>query len=211
MPIRRRMPRLKLIRRKRLARPALRKRVAVKQPIHYFKRTQYNSGWTANSTASDIFANYYGSLNQVPSVSDFTGLYDQFKILAMKLTLIPRGTSSDITPVGTAAGQSVGVFSVIDYDDNANLTSISQACQYQNMKMTRSHQQHSRYFKPRIDMGTVAAAGTQNAVNTRGWLDVATGSDVNHYGIKYALQIAPNAVQTFDLKVDYYLAFKNVR
>jgi len=205
------MPRSKLIRRKRLARPMLRKRVAVKQPIHYFKRTQYTSGWTANQLLSDTFVNYYGSLNQVPSSSDFTGLYDQFKILAMKLTLIPRGTSSDITPVGTAAGQSVGVFSVIDYDDNNNLTSISQACQYENMKMTRSHQVHTRYFKPRIQAPAVASAGVQNAVNTRGWLDIATGGDVNHYGIKYALQIAPNSVQTFDLKVDYYLAFKSVR
>lgn len=194
-----------------MSRPMIRKRVAVKQPIHYFKRTQYTSGWTANQLLADTFVNYYGSLNQVPTVSDFTGLYDQFKILAMKVTLIPRGNSSDITPVGTSAAQSVGVFSVIDYDDNTNLTSISQACQYGNMKMTRSHQVHSRYFKPRITMNATASAGTQQAVNTRGWLDIATGGDVNHYGVKFALQIAPNSVQTFDLKVDYYLAFKSVR
>ena len=113
----------------------------IRQPIQYFKRSTYLSGWTANSLTNDIFGNYYASLNQVPSVSDFTGLYDQFRINAVKITIIPRGNSSDITPGSgsTSAAQSVGVFSVIDYDDDTNLASISQAMQYQNCKMTRFH------------------------------------------------------------------------
>ena len=188
----------------------IKKPVAVKQPIHYFKRTQYNSGWTANLTSADNFANYYGSLGQVPGVADFTGLYDQYKILAMKLTLIPRGNQSDIGTASGTVAQSVGVFSVIDYDDNTNLTSISQACQYQNMKMTRSHQLHTRYFKPRILTSVQSNVSNLNSVNTRGWLDI-NDTQVNHYGIKYALQISPNSSQSFDLKVDYYLAFKSVR
>lgn len=201
----------KLIRRKRWGRkPMIRRPVAVKQPVHYFKRTQYNSGWTANLTTADQFANYYGSLSQVPNISDFTGLYDQYKILAMKVTLIPRGNQSDIGTASASVAQSVGVFSVIDYDDNTNLTSISQACQYQNMKMTRSHQVHTRYFKPRIMTSVLSNVSTANSVNTRGWIDI-NDTQVNHYGIKYALQISPNSSQSFDLKVDYYLAFKSVR
>lgn len=183
----------------------------LRQPIQYFKRSVYSSGWTANQLLADTFGVYYGTLNSIPSVSDFTGLYDQFRINAIKWTLIPRGNSSDISPVGTSAAQSVGVFSVIDYDDASPLTNLSQAMQYQNCKMTRSHQIHSRYFKPRVIMPVQGNAATPVSYNTRGWLDVATGSDVQHLGLKFVLQIAPNSVQTFDLKVDYYLAFKSVR
>lgn len=213
MPIRRKrlLPKTATIRRTRYMLRRSRMPRKVRQPIQYFKRSTYLAGWTANQLAVDTFGNYYASLNQVPTVSDFTGLYDQFRINAVKFTLIPRGNSSDITPTGTSAAQSVGVFSVIDYDDDTNLTSISQAMQYQNCKMTRSHQVHSRYFKPRIESTVTTNTGTAAALNTRGWLDVAAGADVKHFGIKFILQQAPNAVQTFDLKVDYYLAFKCVR
>lgn len=207
------MPRSKLIRRKRLARPMKRIPRGPRQPVQTFKRSNYLSGWTTSSTTADIYGTYFASLNQIAGVSDFSGLYDQFKIVGLKWQLIPRGNASDISPTGgTSAAQSVGVFSVIDYDDSAPLTSLTQACQYQNMKMTRSHQVHSRYFKPRITPTIEnGVGGTASALTTRGWLDVSTGANVPHYGIKYVLQQAPNVAQTFDLKVDYYLAFKNVK
>lgn len=209
---RRYAPKRRLIRRKRLARRPMRRMKRTPQPIQYFKRSNYLSGWTVSSTTADIFGTYFGSLNQISGVSDFTGLYDQFKILGLKWSLIPRGNSSDISPSGTSAQQSVGVFSVIDYNDSTALTSLNQAVQYANLKMTRSHQVHSRYFKPRITPTIEnGVGGTASALTTRGWLDVSTGANVPHYGIKYVLQQAPNVAQTFDLKVDYYLAFKNVK
>lgn len=215
MPIRRRFAaKTKLIRRKRLARRPMGRIVrAPRQPVQYFKRSVYYSAWTANSTTTDIFVNYYGVLNVLPNVSEFTSLYDQYRINGIKVTLIPRGNQSDIGTASGTVAQSVGVFSVIDYDDISPLTSLNQALQYQNLKMTRSHQIHSRYFKPRILNSVLANAGTgavANAGSTRGWLDVNSG-DVPHMGVKFVLQQSPNSTQTFDVKIDYYLAFKNVR
>lgn len=183
---------------------------SLRQPVQYFKRSTYSSGFQMNSTTNDIHGVYYFTLNSVPGVSDFTGLYDQYRIMAVKWSLIPRGNASDITPAGTAAAQSVGVFSCLDYDDSTALTGITQYLQYQNHKMTRSHQVHSRYLKPKINAEILNNTTIANALNTRGWLDVQA-ADIPHYGIKYCLQQAPNSAQQFDLKVDYYLAFKNVR
>lgn len=214
MPLNRRYAaKRKLIRRKRWAGRLARSRVpkTLRQPIQYFKRSAYFSGWAANNTTADNFLVTFATLNSVPNASDFTTLYDQFRINGVKFTLIPRGNQSDIGTASGTVAQSVGVFSVIDYDDSNALTSLGQALQYQNMKMTRSHQIHSRYFKPRIMTSADATTGIVMANNTRGWLDVATGADVKHLGIKYVLQQSPNSSQQFDLKVDYYLAFKCVR
>lgn len=210
-------PRVKLIRKKRMAQrvvsPLKRVMRQIRQPVQYFKRTLYYSGWTANSTTADTFLNYYGVLSVVPNYTEFTNLFDQYRINGIKIQLIPRGNSSDIgtSSASPPTGQSVGVFSIIDYDDINVLTSFTQAVQYQNLKMTRSHQIHSRYFKPRIANSVYnGAAGVVNAGSVRGWIDCDNPS-VPHMGVKMVLQQSPNLAQTFDLKIDYYLAFKNVR
>lgn len=214
MPLLRKLaPKRRLIRRKTM----MKRRAIIprspRQPVQFFKRSVYYSGWTANSTTTDIFVNYFGALSVLPNVSEFTSLYDQYRINGIKVTLIPRGNQSDIGTASGTVAQSVGVFSVIDYDDINPLTSLNQAMQYQNLKMTRSHQIHSRYFKPRILNSVLANAGTgavANAGSTRGWLDV-TSDNIPHMGVKFVLQQSPNSVQTFDVKIDYFLAFKNVR
>ena len=216
---RRYAPKRRLIRRKRLARRPMRRilRRRPAQPVQLFKRVQYLTGFLSNNTASDTYGSMTFNLNSVPGASEFTHLYDQYMIKALKVSFIPRGTTSDLgNPVALPGytGQSVGVFSVIDYDDNDNPTSIQQLCEYQNMKMTRSHQVHSRYFKPKLLMaGPTTSAGTvigSTMVRKVQWIDCDSVL-VPHYGLKYALQQAPNVAQQFDVKVEYYLAFKNVR
>lgn len=199
----------------RLRRGMIGRRIA--QPVQYFKRSVYLSGNIVTSVTSDTFTNQFFALSSVPNYTEFTNLYDQYKINAVKVTLIPRGNTAEITASSGAStvfqGQSVGVFSVIDYDDTAVLANINEACQYQNMKMTRATQQHSRYLKPRFNLLSITNQGTGAtgaSQNTRGWLD-CDYINVPHYGVKWALQQNVNYNLTYDVKIDYYLAFKNVR
>lgn len=189
----------------------------VRQPIQYFKRSVYLSGNILSSTANDVFQALNFTLSQVPSYTDFTTLYDQYRINGIKWTLIPRGNTAEITAASGAStvfqGQSTGVFSAIDYDDNTAPTSINQLCEYQNMKMTRATQLHSRYLKPRVNTTGITNIGTGVTgpmMNTRGWLD-CDFINVPHFGLKLALQQAVNYNLTYDVKIDFYLAFKNVR
>ena len=183
----------------------------VKQPVQYFKRTDYLSGAITASSLADTFGTYVFSLAQIPDVSDFTNLYDQYQIKMVKWTIIPRGNSMDVQ-TGLTTGQNMGVFSVLDYDDNTTPTTLDELMQYQNMRMTRSTQQHKRVLRPKLRNAVVGSAGViANGNNTRHtWID-CNNTTVPHYGIKYALQQLPNGSQIYDLKVDYYLAFKNVR
>lgn len=210
---RRYAPKRKLIRRKRMARRPMRMARSIRQPVQYFKRSVYLSGNKQGIVANDVFFAETFSLSQVAGVNDFVNLYDQYRINGVKYTLIPRGNIAEITLAPSYNGQSTGVFSVIDYDDNTAPSTINQLMEYQNVKMTRAHQQHSRYIKPRINLQGITNIGTSatgQIMNTRGWLD-CTNINVPHFGLKFALQQTVNYTQTYDVKIDFYLAFKNVR
>lgn len=208
-------PRTKLIRRRKMApRRAMGLR-RPRQPVQYFKRSVYLSGNILSSITSDVFQGLSFTLSQVPNNSEFTSLYDQYRINGIKWTLIPRGNTAELTgaPPTVFQGQSTGIFSAIDYDDATAPTSINQLCEYQNMKMTRATQMHSRYIKPRVNLQGITNAGTGavgSTMNTRGWLDVSQ-INVPHFGLKLALQQSVNYNLTYDVKIDFYLAFKNVR
>lgn len=192
-------------------RPALRRRRGVSnQAIHYFKRSDYISGFAVASSTADQFGALVFSIAQLHDVSDFTNLFDQYQIRKVRVSIIPRANSSD-AGTGTTTGQSMGVFSCIDYDDNTALTSLDEIMDYQNVKMTRSTQQHVRTFVPRLRNAVVGSLGVIAYGNNRNtWIDT-NATTVPYFGMKTCFQQLPNGTQIYDLKVDYWLAFRNVR
>ena len=122
--------------------------------MQYFKRSFYQKGviTIASATPPTGFA-FNFQLNGLPGFGDFVALYDQYKIKAIKWTLIPNISGAVVSQ--TASNPSVlgNIWSAIDYDDSAVPTSQDQLLQYQNVKRTRYHQIHSRYFKPKVSTG----------------------------------------------------------
>ena len=209
MPFKRRYaPKRKLIRRKKFARrPMKRSMTGPAQPVQFFKRTDYVEGWASvGTTAPGVAGAYNFALTQVPNASDFTALYDQYKINLVKFTIIPRGNTSNIV----TGGNSMGVFTVLDYDDSTVPANLDTLLQHQNMKMTRSVQQHKRVFRPLVRDQLIGSGGAASRGQYRGWID-CDDTTIPHFGIKYWFQASPSGTQEYDLKVDYYLAFKNVR
>lgn len=185
----------------------------IKQPVQYFTRTQFISGQFAVTPGGGatgqgiVFA-----LNNVPANSEFTALYDQYQIKAVKLTLIPRISGNFVTD-STSVAQMGNIWSVIDYDDGLTPASLATLLQYQNLKRTRLGQIHTRYFKPTVTQEVFATGiTTAYAPKKNVWLDVANPF-VEHYGMKLWLDAMPagGVTVTYDATVKYYLAFKNVR
>lgn len=175
----------------------------VAQPVQKFKRSVYlKAAYTSSTLADSNFGKQF-VLNDVPNVGEFTSLYDQYRILAVKVKLIPRASEADVSQ------QLPNIGSVIDYDDQTALTAINDYTQYQNFKMTRGNKIHSRYIKPRIAAEVFGGGVTTGFMPTKGWLDVAYPA-VPHYGMKIYIQQTAVA-QSYDALIDYYLAFKNVR
>lgn len=208
MPLvrRRRAPRRAMIRRRRLARRPGRRGMLIRsrQNVHHFKRTAYYNGLIAGSTLSDVAGGFMAQLSQVPNYTEFTALYDMYRINGVRWRLSPRANSAE---AGTNQGL-VKLFTAIDYDDIVT-PSLTDLLQYQSLKVTNTSKEHVRYVKPRI-----AAAIYQTGVGTgygatRGWIDCQNPT-VAHYGLKYVLQQLPAGNQSYDLQVTYYMSFKNV-
>lgn len=191
-------PKRALIRRKRMAR---------RPPgVYRFIRSQYYLGAVVGSTLTDTFGGIYFRLIDVPGSSEFTSLFDQYRIDKVRVRFMPRANSAE---VGTNQGM-VKLFTAIDYDDISPAASIQDLLQYQNCRFQPTTRMSSRTLKPKHAVEVYQSAVSTGYGMRTGWLDVANPS-VQHYGIKWALQQLPAGAQTFDLHIQYHLSFKNVR
>lgn len=183
------------------------RKIGLRQPVHYFKRTLYTPTSLISSSTADVPFSFRFRLVDLPpaAVTDFTGLYDQYKIRAVKVSIIPR--SNDYGSGITAAR----IFSVLDYDDSIIPGSLNEILQYQNVKMTTYGKVHSRYFKPSVNFqgGILGTTNNMALPKKNVWIDIAS-TDVPHFGMKGVITPTSGAL-AFDLKVEYYLAMKNVR
>lgn len=193
----------------------LRKRVArsrvprgVKQPVQYFKRTLWLPNWLSVPAGSDQFASLKFNLSQLPNHSEFTALYDQYKISMVKVELIPQFDNANVGSI-TSTNVITQNYSVLDYDDITVPTTMDTLMQYQNLKRTPSTRIIKRIIKPKF-AAELFNTGIATAYRpTRGFID-CNYDTVEHYGMKFGFTSNPQS-QKIGLKVTYYLAFKNVR
>jgi len=145
-------------------------------------------------------------LNDVPNVSEFTSLFDQYRIKKVTLMLIPNQTES----IPSAANFGL-MFRVIDYDDANLLTANTDYMQYQNCQL------HPVVFPgimeipvvPRIASAVYGGGAFTSYGNTEMWLDVASPS-VEHYGVKLGISQTTVSV-AFQVVAKFELEFRNPR
>ena len=180
---------------------------AISNPgVHSYKRTQYFASALSVSNLAEVYGSYAFQLSALANASEYTVLYDMYKISAVKWTLMPRGNSAE---AGTN-NNNTKIMTVLDYDDDNTPTSVDQLCQYESVKTTNLSRDHSRYLKPKFARAIYKTAVTTGYGVGTGWID-CDSTDVPHYGIKYALLRTTSGTVTYDLKVTYYLQFKGVR
>lgn len=188
-----------LRRRKRISRG-----IRIKQPVQFFKRTQMYTNWIVNNSTFNQLKSYTFLLNELPNHTEFTNLYDQYQIKGAQVTLIPKfnvNTIVDIVPP---------TWSTLDYDGSFPTTD-TQMLQYQNLHTVRGQRNHKRYLKPALLQQAYQGLTTAYAPKKNVWIDCSNDA-VPHYGVTFMLPpIGATEPFAYDLKVVYYLAFKNVR
>lgn len=194
----------------------------VRRQVHVFKRTAYIGNVTASISAlgvpTPVAVGYSFALSQLPNVSDFTTLFDQYKLTGVKMTLTPACSEGILSPL-TGTAQPLGfsrVHTVIDYDDSAAPTSEDQLLEYGSHKSTAPFQIHSRYIKPKILQEVYRSSlTTAYSPKSNQYLDTSY-TDVPHLGMKLWIS-APNTnagtAQSITYKVyqTMYFTCKNVR
>lgn len=192
------------------------------QPVHYFKR--FVDRGTVAADITDPFLNYTilgyrFSLTDVPGYTEFTTMYDFYKIVAVKIMWIPISNVSQILEDNVSYQPTPNTFnyyrtfSAIDYNDNiVSGLSLNELRQYSNCKVTKGNSIHKRYFYPKIstvigeDITTSAQAGQGSP-----WISISN-PNIDYYGVKFGFeQTAGELVSRFRVEARYYLKFKGKR
>lgn len=173
------------------------------QRVFLYKRFA-SLGTIAADSALDQFSSYDFQLNDLPGFTEFTSLYDAYKINAIKIRFIPSQTvSNSLSTISNA--QNTRFISIIDYNDNTPPTSLNDMRQYHTCKVTNAFKTHTRYiYKPKYQLG---------ASQSRLWLNTTTPSTPWH-GLKVGIEAMGSTVTTsmnYHVEAKYYISFKAVK
>lgn len=177
------------------------------QKVYNFKRVTVEA-----LDVIDTQQNYarYFSLNALHEVSDYTNLFDQYRIAALRVEFQFDKTGGE---VGTVTPMPM-LSSVIDYDDYTALVDENDYLQYSTYKRTPLNYRHKRYFKPRVAGALYQAVGTGYSNLRSPWIDCASTS-VQHYGIKFMTDGSQNGgignttLGHLRVYTTYYVQFRN--
>lgn len=146
-------------------------------------------------------------LSDLPNVTEFTSLYDQYMIKSVKLHFVNEQT---MTSLGAAQTTTPYFYVVRDFDDAATLSTVNAALQYQDVRMVPFYRSHTMTVKPQIALAAYSGAfSSYSAANP--WIDCNSPS-VEYYGVKLIIQqnIANN-IGGWRLWATYKIAFRRVR
>lgn len=140
-------------------------------------------------------------LSDISDYTAFTALFDTYRIMGVSYTLVP------ITNAYTSAAQQPNVVLAADYNDISTPTSMEKMLNRQGAKMQSFNRPVSKYIKPAVADGVYGSIATNYGQVKNKW--IAT-SDPNTpmYGMKIGVQGAPNQSVTYQLRIKFYLQFK---
>lgn len=200
---RRNIRRKRPYRRRRIMRSRLTKRTLL---VHHFKRT-FTLTPIVVSGASPVFGATTFNLSQLPNSTDFTNLFDMYRINKIVCKFVPNHDNSNI-----GAALIPNFHTVLDYTDATAPASLNAMYEYANWRMSRGIAIHKRVFSP-ASLDFVNATAGANAGNPtwKQWISTSAPT-IEHYAIKYA---AEQAVATGDISwtpyITMYFSCKSVK
>lgn len=191
--------------------------------VHFFKRTSLklidlnpatigrisywaNSGWTGPGTDDEFRLSY------LTNVSEFTNLFDMYKITGVRMKFIYDRNSAQ----GSIASESLPtLYFYNDYDDGTPAANVGDACQYDSLRMKRMDRPITFFVRPKIQsMVYESAITTAYATPKKNpWLDCGNDA-IPHYGCKWIIDANSafaSSIGTVTVMMTYYIACKDVR
>lgn len=239
-PVMRKRPR-RMIRARTVARSSITRRSAlIRNPVHKFSRyVNYIGGasvstgsyngvglWTVPTAIQEASMSLNFSLSDLPSVNDFTTLYDQYQlrmaVVTIKMLNVPEATNGVNSITATYSNFYPTLWYVQDHDDSAT-ANVSQLKEFARVKHVVLRP--NKEIRIPIKLSTLQAiyntysATTSVATFTRGvvfkptWMDMSDAV-VPHYGLKMAVDfegLTTGAGFAFKVDCKYYFRCKNPR
>lgn len=168
--------------------------------VHTFSRSF--SGGTINSSPTiDQSGAVAAILSSFPSVSEFTALFDSYRITQMTVQFIP------VADPGSA------LYTVLDYDDSNILVTLASVLEYDTLHISQTGQLQTRVFTPRVALAAFGSSVFSSfAQRSNVWLDAASPT-VPHYGVKWYFPAIPGlpSAPAYTIIVTTVLQFRNPR
>lgn len=169
---------------------------------------------TITEQGADQHLAYSFKLDNLVNPSDFTNLYDSYKINKITLHLEPQYDQTQ--GAGSSGPISRKIRVVHDYNDNDVLTDEDDYLEYSNCK---SYSPWSRRginitLYPKINNIIENVGGSANAFTSQAsskvWLDIKN-DEVPHFGIKMFIPggMLPEDVVMFRVRARYHISLKN--
>lgn len=171
--------------------------------FHSFKRVTQASTLFGNATGAIEFR-----LNELPNYTEFTNLFDKYRIKGVSIALVPRVTSYDANPNATLVAQPM-IHTAVDYNDSTAPANSVELMQYDTYKCTVGSQIHRRYFSPRVSntVFRTALSSAYSMGSNKQWLDCTTGgADLPHFCLKWVIDNA-SLETSFLVYKTFYLEF----
>lgn len=187
--------------------PRFKSRFSKRYNVYHYKRSVFYQNIISVDNLFN-YTNHWGfTLGQLPDASNFTGLYDEYKINKVVLKILPKFSQTLQSATSNQLGQ---ILTAIDYDDANSLpqaTCIDEISQYQSFRIHPGNRPVTRVIVPKVEL---TGSGVQ-APKSRQWLDCDNTTSL-HNGLKIVLPklSASGTTMNYDVLVTHYMSFRNV-
>lgn len=163
--------------------------------------------------SSTAFGFSFGfTFGDLDGVSSLGSLFDQYRLDAIKLHIVPDQTALQVATLSTT--QFNPLYCVIDYDDGNVPTSAGYCRQYNNCIELMPGESLERTIAPRVELSSViGGTATNTAVIGPQWQDCSV-TNLVHRGIKIwvpASVASQTVLQTWSVYAEYFVTMRNVR
>lgn len=190
--------------------------VNLRRQVHWFKRRCKLATLSITedlAPSAPLFDHYTFQFSDIGSPSEFSALFDQIKLHAVKIEFHPAFTTQT---TGDAVANTLPSFhTAIDLTDSTDPTTVNQLLEYESVKTTRGNRVHKRYLKPCAWTADVSGqVGVNRPIRTYLAMEDANWVDVEHLGLKICIDPATSVIlraYTIQVYATYYFSCKNVK
>lgn len=185
----------------------------LRRDTHYFKRSfaQIAPGaFVGNAVYAPYLNSYSFSLGQLPQVSEFTNLFDRYKITHVQLRFFLKIDPSAQTAANASFPK---LYFVKDYNDTSTPSNLDELRQHNKcqVRVLNPNRPIIVNIKPAVLSETYrGVATTTYSPKWRQWVD-CTHTDVPHYGLKWGIDDFTNTNYKLDIEGKMWFACKDQR
>lgn len=149
-----------------------------------------------------LWRNGVGSTS-IDGAGDITSLYDECRIIKVKMIMLPGATGLDYALNSVTSGQRnvPWVYTAPDHTDSAT-PSLTSIMQMDNLQVTSFDKPIVRVFKP-----VLSTTSTSGILMPKGsW--VASGSDVPYFGMKVYIDLATTVYPYVPYRISFIITYE---